>query len=153
MNRRFLVQTPLGSLSGLGNQCCYKIPSDFQVEIWINGVINIGQVTLSPQKRLKVGYGVAKEYIKSSTIFLDLLFFSIAFVCYYFLFYHRKPLKILKNCFYFTLSKFWNSHPCPKLDAFRRKLGMKKLGHLKMAYINYQLQFLENLQNVFQSLN
>ena len=46
---RFLVQTPLGALPGLGNQPCYEAPSDLRVKTWIKAIINIGWVRLSPQ--------------------------------------------------------------------------------------------------------
>ena len=46
---RFLVQIPLGSLPGLRKQPCYEAPSDLLVETWINALINIAWVTLSPQ--------------------------------------------------------------------------------------------------------
>ena len=46
---RFLVQTPLGALRGLGTQPYYKTPSDLLVKTWINAVIKLGLVTLSPQ--------------------------------------------------------------------------------------------------------
>ena len=46
-NSQFLVQTPLGTQSGLMTQPHYEAPGDLQVEIVENAVINIGLVRLS----------------------------------------------------------------------------------------------------------
>ena len=47
---RFLIKTRLCTLPGLGNQprCTQKAPSDLSVGTWINAMINIWWVTLSP---------------------------------------------------------------------------------------------------------
>ena len=57
---RFPVQTPLGAQLNLGTQPHYKDPSDLQVKIVENAVINIGSVKLSPGELPKVGRGTAQ---------------------------------------------------------------------------------------------
>ena len=47
---RFLTQTSLGALHGLETQLYYKAPSYLPVEIWVNVVINIESVILSPRR-------------------------------------------------------------------------------------------------------
>ena len=57
---QFLVQTPLGTWLCLGIQPHYEAPTDLQVKIVENAVINIELVRLSPPEWGKVDHRTAK---------------------------------------------------------------------------------------------
>ena len=73
---RFLVQTPLSALSGLGAQWRFEAPSDLWVETWVKAVINIGWVTLNNGSMLAMGQ---PKSIKKMIVFLWIfvLFYSL----------------------------------------------------------------------------